>query len=169
MSNSNAIKNGKKPIKAKVQASIIREDELFGNPLKLPPGLEAELIAAKLIWRFIDSKKLYENHGYHDKGWTPYKRTNMSETDKKAEFKDGSDPDGVYRRGSLILAVKPNEAAEKHRQFLRQKADRQKSYNKTKAAELRQMARESFQDAKKVIFEGYEDEQGTSDDGDDFE
>ena len=74
----------------------------------------------------------------------------------------------MFRRGSLILATKSKEAAEKHRQVLRQKADRQKSYNKDKAAELRQMAKASFADAKKVIFEGYDDDKGTSDD-EDFE
>lgn len=158
------LKNGRKPIRNKQQAEYINEEELFGNPLKLPPSLEAELKAAGLEWRFIDSKKLYQNHGYHDKGWTPYKR-DASET-TKADFKEGADPDGVFRRGSLILATKSKEACEKHRQVLRQKADRQKSYNKSKAAELRQMAKESFKDAKKVIYEGYEDEQGTSSDED---
>ncbi len=165
---SEAIKKGKKPLSSKPKSSeYIREEELFGNPLKLPAGLEAKFKAEGKEWRFIDSKKLYENHGYHDKGWVPYKR-DASEATTKADFTAGNDPDGVFRRGTLILATKPKEAAEKHRQLLRQKADRQKSYNKDKAAELRQMAKASFADAKKVIFEGYDDDKGTSDD-EDFE
>lgn len=164
---SQGLKQGKRPLSQKhVQ---LREEDLFGNPLSLPPSIKEELKAAGLEARFIDAKKLYENHGYHPKGWVPYKRStqNQSDTLEKSEFKSGSDPDGTFRRGTLILATRPIEVSEKHRLLNRQKADRQKGYTKQKAAELRQMAKEAFQDAKRVIFEGYEDEKGSEDADDD--
>lgn len=154
---SQGIKSGKRPLSSKNSDIILRDEDVFGNPLSLPPGLKAELAEKGLEARFIDSKKLYDNHGYHDKGWTPYKRSSQSSsaTLDKSEFKSGSDPDGVFRRGSLILAVKPKEEVEKHRLLLKQKANRQKTYNKTTAAELRKLAREAS--ANSEVYEGYDE------------
>ena len=163
------LKQGKRPLSQK--SKPLREEDLFGNPLSIPPTILAELKGKGLEPRFIDAKKLYENHGYHAKGWVPYKRSTTSPSDTievdKAEFKSGSDPDGTFRRGTLILAVRSIDISNKHRELNRQKADRQKGHTRQQAAELRQLAKESFGDAKRVIFEGYEDETGTEEDDSD--
>lgn len=162
---STQLKNGKKPLssKPKRQSEYIREGDLFGNPLSIPPHIQEELKAKGLEGRFVDNKKLQDNYGYHDKGWTPYKKSTptASDTIDKSDTKIGADPDGAFRRGSLILAVKPIEAAEKHRTLLKQKANRQKQHTKARAAELRQMAKESFGNSE--VFEGYEENDDESD------
>ena len=165
---SQSLKQGKRPINQKPKQ--LREEDIFGNPLTIPPAIQAELKEKKLEGRFIDAKKLYENHGYHPKGWIPYKRSTPKSGTIEVEsvdFKSGSDPDGTFRRGSLILAVRSIDASNQHRELNRQKADRQRGHMKSRAAELRQMARENFGEAKRVIYEGYEDESGTEDDNDD--
>lgn len=150
------IKNGRRPLPEKAQYAEPREDDLFGNMLKLDPALAAELEAKGLEPRFVDAKKLYEANGYHARGWTVYKRETASGTIGSNEFKFGSDPDGIVRRGSLILAVKTKEQAERHREFLRRKAALQSSVVPKAAEALRRSARESNIDT--VVAEGYDED-----------
>lgn len=136
---------GKRPLSQKNQTltKIIREDELFGNMLKLDPELESELKSKGLAWRFVDAKKLLESGGYHAKGWSVYKRTGSSDTIGSSEFKFGSDPDGIVRRGSMVLAVKTQAQANLHKEFLRQKAERYSAIVPQAAEALRQAARDN--------------------------
>lgn len=152
-----ALQGGKRPISQKNQAfsKPIREDELFGNMLKLDPETQAELEAQGLAWRFVDAKKLMESGGYHAKGWSVYKRKADSGTIGSSEFKFGSDPDGIIRRGSLVLAVKTKEAATRHKEFLRQKAERYSAIVPQQAEALRQVARENNVDT--VVDDTYDE------------
>lgn len=145
---NNQLKGGKRPLPQKKAEPLLREDDLFGNMLKLDPVLETELKEKGLEGRFVDAKKLYEAGGYHPKGWVVYKRTPTSDTIGSNEFKFGSDPDGIVRRGSLILAVKTKEQAEKHREFLRRKAALQSTVVPKAAEALRRTARENNVDTR---------------------
>jgi hypothetical protein len=145
---NNQLKGGKRPLPGKKGPEPIREDELFGNMLKLDPDIAQELKDKGLEGRFVDAKKLYEANGYHPKGWRVYKRTTASGTIGSNEFKFGTDPDGIIRRGSLILAVKTKEEAEKHREFLRRKAALQSSVVPKAAEALRRTARENNVDTR---------------------
>lgn len=152
------LKNGKKPLSSKPAApQILSSDDLFGNPLALPPELQEELDRVGLVGRFVDAKKLYEMNGYHKMGWRVYKQKNADGTMGNAEFRFGTDPEGVIRRGSLLLAVKSKEEHARHKLFLEQKSERYTSgVNRTKAEELRQLAKDSNLDGIK-IHEGYEE------------
>lgn len=148
-------KNGRKPLAAKKTVASLTHDDIFGNAMTLPPELKAELDEQGLEPRFVDFKKLKEMDGFHEKGWTVYKKED-SDIIGNNEFRFGSTPDGVVRRGSMVLAVKPKASAEKHRAYLRQKAQRySKSFVKRTTDELRQIARDGNVDAR--IYEGYED------------
>lgn len=145
------VKNGQKHISTKKEVQI-RPEDVFGDALKLDSALQAEISEAGMEARFVDAKKLYEFNGYHANGWTAFRRKSPA----SIEFKHGNDPDGVVRRGSLILAVRPKEVCEKHRMLLAQRAKRSRAVTQTKAAELRQMAQE--QHATSVgVSEGYEE------------
>lgn len=148
------LKQGKKPLSTKPSQSVLTDDDVFGNALTISSELKAELEDQGLSWRFIDSKRLYEMNGYNDKGWEPYKRRNATIQDKQ-DFRFGKDPEGVVRRGSLILAVKSKEKAELHRNYLRQKAERYSHFNRKKADELRAFARENRVES--AIHEGFEE------------
>jgi hypothetical protein len=119
--------------------------------------LKKSLRTQNLGYRFIDAKRYYENGGYHPKGWAAYRvKTSPSATMDTQSFGLGRDPEGVFRRGTTILAVKPMEQVEEHRRILRERSNRaSKGVNKQKADELRQMARDADLDAH--IQEGYEE------------
>lgn len=130
--------NGRKSIAAK--AAVPMTDDIFGNRLALTPELKQELAKQGFEGRWVNYKKLLDNQGHHEKGWVAYKRQ-KSDTMEASTFLNGTDPDGYIRRGDSILAVKTVDQAERHRQFLRSKAERQQAYTKEKAAELRSLAR----------------------------
>ena len=153
---SEKIMNGKKPLSAKPSKPVPLTEDIFGNTLALPEGLKKELEDQGLEGRWVNSKILYANQGYHPKNWVPYKRKNSDIMDTK-DFLSGNDPSGVIRRGDCVLAVKSKEDAVKHRAFLKQRADRYTKFNKEKANELKSLARESNLNAR--IEEGYGDEE----------
>lgn len=149
------IKKGKTPVEKKSGEKNVAHDELFGNALTLSPELLKELDDKGLEGHFVDYKRMKEMDGYHPKGWKIYQRP-KSDTMDNQEFKLGSAPDGIIRRGSTVLAVKTKEQAEKHRRYLDQKAKRQRAaYQKQAAQELRQAARDNRLDSR--IIEGYEE------------
>jgi hypothetical protein len=154
-----ALRQGRRPLSTKPQAPVMNYDDIFGNNLTISKELQAELEQKGLVARFVDAKKLHEFNGYHPKGWVPYKREKKigSATMDGDEFKFGNDPSGCIRRGSLILAVKTKEQAQKHRQFLDQRAEHQLSSNNdaVRAQELKQFAREKGLDTK--VIEGVDD------------
>ena len=151
--------NGKKPLSSKPSVSSIAPPEEFGNALSLSPELKKELADQGLEGRFINAKQLYDFQGYHPKGWVPYKRK-VSDTLNSTDFIKGSDPSGIIRRGDCILATKSVAQAEKHRQFLQQKADREKGHTKDVAKALRSMGAP----LNAVVDEGYDKQ---SDDAED--
>lgn len=147
------IKNGKKPLSQKPKTSMITADEIYGNPLKIPDDLRKELDDQNLSAKWINAQVVYSHGGYHPKGWTPYKRKNV--TQSMTEFGLGKDPEGVIRRGDLILGVKTKDMAAKEKQYLRQKADRAMGVNKAKADELRRFAQDAKIDV--TVHEGYDE------------
>jgi hypothetical protein len=147
--------NGRKPVSSKPKAQSMRmlTDDIFGNALALPPDLQKELEDQQLVGRFVSSKVLYANQGYHPKGWKPYKRKGDA-TMGGVELKFGSDPDGLVRRGDCILAVKTIEEHAKHKMWLEAKADRYKGHTKQKQKELQEQARAAG--ASSYVSEGYD-------------
>jgi hypothetical protein len=100
-----------KPIKGNKVALSDKQEltyaDVFGDRSGMPDELKAELDAQGLVGRWLSAKKVYDNQGYHPKGWRVYKRKNAGLTSN--EFSTGKDPDGVVRRGDLILGVKTVE------------------------------------------------------------
>lgn len=141
MSNAKIV-NGRKPLSAKPKLSAMNAitEDIFGNTLSLPEEIKKELSDQGLVARFVSAKILYANQGYHPKGWKPYKRK-PSDTVGGVEFKTGSDPDGLVRRGDCILATKSVEDHAKHKDWLEAKADRYKGHSKQKQRELQEQAR----------------------------
>lgn len=147
-------KQGRKPVTQRTESPTLLHEEVFGNFLKIEPDLQAELESKGLVARFVDAKKLYEMNGYHKNGWVPYKRDANAKLGL-SDFKFGTDPDGIVRRGTLILAVKSVDQVNKHKAALELKANRGRMINKTKADELRDMVRSTG--TKTQVHEGYEE------------
>jgi hypothetical protein len=142
------MKPTKKPGR-QVADPIVNFDDVFGNQLTIPEEVEAEMKRKGWEPHWLDAKSLHVNQGYHPKGWKVYRRdtqalgTAGTRTIDSQEFRYGSDPDGVIRRGTLILGYKTSEEVTKHRAYLKQRADRQSNVQATQAKELRKMVRDS--------------------------
>jgi hypothetical protein len=143
------IKQNKVSVKEKhvVKEAPINMADVFMNELELDPILLKELKEKGLAYRFINGTH-YRKNGSHRARWIPYKRETKSEL-------FGADPDGFVRRGDLILAVKPEQAAQMHKQLLKQRAQAQSNavINKTHAEQFREMAKESG--VKTQVSEGF--------------
>lgn len=148
------IKGGKRSLTDKVKGASDYND-IFGNPLTISPELKKEIKDQGLAHRFIDYKRYKEMDGYHSRGWKVYKRKNTSSKNSD-EFTHGSNPDGYVRRGTVILAVRPVEINEKHKQVLKNKAELYSRKKRRKnAKDLRQMADEGGLDT--MVSEDYGD------------
>jgi hypothetical protein len=101
--------------------------------------LKKELADQGLEYRFIDFKKAVQNGGRSRSGWVIYKRS--SEDPRLHGIKSLSDPDGLVRDGTLVLAVKRKEAAQKQRDRINAQNRTLKKYTENVATELDGKAR----------------------------
>jgi hypothetical protein len=146
------IKDGKKPVSAKASSSpsFFSHDALFGNNQRIPEDVQADLDSQGLVGRWLNAKKLYDNQGYHKMGWVPYKRKGPATG--VSEFRTGSDPEGIVRRGDMILGVRTKAKNEEHKAYLKHKASVQEGSQAQSATELRKLMGKSGK-----VIEGYED------------
>jgi hypothetical protein len=125
-------------ISAKGKPNLFQER--FGNRLAVPEHIVKECEAAGKALRWVSANELYANNGYHKNGWEAYKSTSA-----KSDFRNGNDPEGIVRRGDMILADRATTALGRDRKASQRQA----------AAELRKMAQDSGIDT--VIEEGDEE------------
>ena len=154
ITNNKAIKGGKKPIEQKHQDYVYQnEDDIFGNRLNVDSRLKKELAEKGLEYRFINFNKYKEDGNFHNRGWQPYISQKNAQTAMEKAL--GQQPDGLFRRGDLVLAVRPASVGDRHRKILREKNLRQKGIQAQRADDLKQVAKES-RGAVSVV-EGYEE------------
>ena len=146
-------KNGKMPLSKKGTVTA-NPDSVFTNKLAIPKDIQADLDKRGMVGRFVDAKALTENYGYHKSDWIPYQ---MPTELRKSQWHTGNDPDGTFRRGSLVLACKSKEDVAKHKAFLKLRAEQTTvtRHNKEEAEKMRHWAKETGGGVK--ILEGYEE------------
>jgi len=125
------------PNRGKVKATQIFDD--VGDDYDIDPVLKKELEDKNLEYRFIDFKKAQMNGGRSRAGWMVYRRE--SEDPRLQGIKALADPDGLVRNGSMVLAVKTKQAAERQRSKRDALNRSLKDYNKHVAQELDSEAR----------------------------
>lgn len=96
--------------------------------------LKEELAEKGLEYRFIDYKQAVKNGGRSRTGWRVYVRE--SDDPRIAGISGMKDPDGLVRNGTLVLAVKTKQSAEKQRERTRMQNRTLKRYTDIKAQEL---------------------------------
>lgn len=101
--------------------------------------LKKELADAGLEYRFVDFKQARMNGGRSRAGWRVYKR--VSEDPRIQGISGMSDPDGLVRQGTLVLAVKTIASAQKQRQRRDDQNTTLKKYNEHVTKELEGDAR----------------------------
>lgn len=103
--------------------------------------LKEELAQKGLEYRFIDFKQARNNGGRSRSGWMIYRRE--SEDPRLQGLKALADPDGLVRQGTMVLAVKTNQGAQKQR-------DRRDSQNKSLNKYTETVTRELEGDARRL-------------------
>lgn len=135
------IKNGRRSVETKRQPSFISNDEVFGSLLHVDEDVKKEVAAKGLELRWLDANMMIRNGNYHPAGWTVYRREKKGDSDILG-FKFGNDPEGIIRRGTCVLGVRPIAHGDKHRALNAQRAARQSGKPMSAAAEqLREMAK----------------------------
>ena len=147
------IKAGKKPIEQKTNDYIMNDDDIFGNRFQIDSTLKKELAQKGLEYRFININSYKDSGNFHPRGWQPYIRSNVGQTAMEKAL--GQSPDGLFRRGDCVLAIRPISIGDKHRKVLRDRNLRQKGIQAQRADELKQVAKESRGQAS--VIEGYEE------------
>ena len=137
--------------KADIGKAEMQDMDAFGNRLKIPAHIQAELDAKGLIPRFVSVKTMSESGGYHPKGWVPYPVENPVENPITGTA------DKYYRVGDLILAAKTKEAHSRHKQELAKRSNAQSQTHKNSVKEMRDRIRDSRADKHVALFEGYEE------------
>lgn len=149
-----ALKSRKKPFAADT-------GNIFGsNRLEVPQVYmeEAQEMGCEVRW--ISAKELKEKHGHHDKKWIAWKfRTKLDDgiLDSSRFAFGAGDSEGVVRRGDLVLAVRPVEVGDAHRQQLAEKRSIYNRFGAAKRKEYKDFVRSAMgKDAK--AYEGYDED-----------
>ncbi len=138
------------PNKGKVKFTPNYEDS--DNEYDIDSVLKKELEEAGLEYRFIDFKKAKLNGGMSRAGWRIYVR--KSSDPRLQGISVLEDPDKLVRQGSLVLAVKTTNGANKQRSRRDAQNRSLKQYNKTVAEELKNDVRRLGGNSK--LIQGYE-------------
>lgn len=101
--------------------------------------LKQELADKNLEYRFIDFKQAKSNGGMSRNGWIVYKRE--SENPRLQGISSLMDADGLVRQGSMVLAVKTKQGAQKQRDRRDRQNQSLKEYNKHVTNEVEAEAR----------------------------
>lgn len=129
--------SGKKPLSSRPKITALNEPDFFRNRLAISDDLLAELNKKNLDYRFIDYKKYVSDGNTHNRGWTVYRREQNKDTQA---FLMGTNPDGIIRVGSTVLAVRPKEHSQRHKSYLAEKANLyNRNHKSSKADALRQL------------------------------
>jgi hypothetical protein len=99
----------------------------------------------------VSVKVIQDNGGYHPKGWVPYTIENPKENPLTGQAEK------VHRIGDLVLAVKTEADAQKHRNYLKQRADLMKKSNSRTVQDMRDRIRDSGAGKHVALFEGYDE------------
>lgn len=118
-----------KKVEKKFSQPVYDDDETDIDHL-----LKEELAAKGLEYRFIDFKQAKLNGGRSRAGWRVYKRE--TEDPRIAGISGMADVDGLTRNGTLVLAVKTKQAADKQRERRDAQNRTLKRYTAIKTEEL---------------------------------
>lgn len=125
------------------------------SEFRVPEELEKEIKSKGLAFKWVNLTKLRKSHGFNKMGWKPYSISKNSKVLKDNPFMT-PDVDGMFVRGDMVLAVKPEEEQAKYRETLKFYNDLDKNINRKHADELRETAKESG--FRTEIDEGYGEE-----------
>jgi hypothetical protein len=149
----------KQPIAERPTTPNPYESYYSQNMLDVDKDIRSDIEKKGMECRWIDTKEFTASGNQHRHFWTPYKREvkpGTSETRATMDIKHGNDPEGFIRRKSLILAVRPKQLGDAHRQQIAARTERLHQSSRAQVAEMKRLARQ----AGSKVYEGFDDEDG---------
>jgi hypothetical protein len=125
----------------KKSAFLPEKGNIFGhNRLDVPKHYMDEAEERGWEVRWISAKQLKENSGVHKNEWMVYKFKSKPQAENfdPNEFAFGKDPEGIVRIGDCVLAVRPKEIGDAHRNVLAKKRALKKGTKKNKISEFKE-------------------------------
>ena len=138
---------------SKRPAFVAKTGNIFGNNrLDVPQCYIDEAAKKNLEIRWLSSKDLRENHGAHKNHYAAYKfESNPSDGIMSDErFAYGNDPEGIVRRGDLVLGARPIEIGDQHRAHLAEKRQMYNRFSETNSKNFADFVKETGRGAMKV-------------------
>lgn len=125
---SNQVKGGRKPIATKSQTPNPYAGFFTRKLTDVPDHIkkEAEALGHELRW--IDKKEFVEAGNMHRTYWVPFKP--KARTEGAAESRDtmdlvfGNSPEGFIQRKGMVLASRPKQLGDAHREMIRERTAR---------------------------------------------
>lgn len=135
------VKGGKKSVKQVHQdlgfGDVPNNYDVNKSDLDIDTELAQELQTKGLVHRWINRTR-FQKTGFHKNHWKPYKRES-----RPGGYVSNIDSDGYTIMQDLILAVKPVSWNDAHRQYLKNKVERQTNVQKRQAEEFKQFSEKS--------------------------
>lgn len=152
---SKTTSKGKAPIQHKELEGLFF-DESDSDYFAVPPKLKKAIKDSGFTCRLVNRKKYQEDGNFHRSGWKVYPVAKLlGDNSGSIDFLSGTDPEGYFRKGDLVLAIKPIEHQERHQKKISEKNKAQLGYTKQAAKELKEAARRAgYKDLE--VMEGYE-------------
>lgn len=120
-----------------------KKGSLFGSSrLEVPDYILEEAAKLGLEVRWISVKELQENQNSHHRLWQAWKWDSKREKSATEIFAFGNDPEGLIRRGDLVLGARPIEIGDEHRAELEKARARYRRYKQTKQKEFSDYVRQ---------------------------
>lgn len=146
-------KQGKKHVSARNDVSDMGIDYKEASILDLDPAIQRFLDGKNLAARWINGTKYTKAGGFNKDGWQPLKVADIpKEALQTMSLGFGTSGDGYLVRNDLLLAVRPKERQEAHKQMLARRANAQAGREQANAAALREHIGRTGK-----VFEGYDE------------
>lgn len=114
-------------------------EDIFDSAFAIPSQILNEIKEKNLAHRWINGTAFKQQFGFHKNRWQPFKSDYVKNL-SSGVF--GGDPEGYFRRGDLILAVKPKELQDKHKAYLKDRLESTKGIKTKHKEALREIAKE---------------------------
>lgn len=122
---SNQVKGGRKPIAAKTQTPNPYAGFFSRSLTDVPEDVKKEAEARGHELRWIDKKDFSEAGNMHKNFWEPFKReAGAASSHDTMNLVFGNSPEGYLIRKGMVLASRPKQLGDAHREMIRERTER---------------------------------------------
>jgi hypothetical protein len=122
---SNQVKGGRKPIAQKATTANPYAGFFTRSLTDVPEDVKKAAEAKGHELRWIDKKEFVEAGNMHKNYWEPFRRDPaVAASHDTMDLAYGNSPDGYLVRKGMILASRPKQLGDAHREMIRERTER---------------------------------------------